>query len=146
MKVSYKKLKIIIFTTIILLACFGFGKGVSASYYATGTMTSINLLSGENVGSIDSFFTSSTIPAGTSLSVQFATTSTSGPWYDASSTLDATSSITTGMTTTTITGDICSGGANFYYKIEFSSNAAKDATPILDEIRVNYTLWMLMAT
>ena len=136
-----KKQKLIILFAILIIACFGFGKGVSASYYATGTMISTNLLSEELVGTIDSFYTSTTIPAGTSMSVQFATTSTSGPWYDASSTLDATTSISTGMSTTTITGDICSGGSNFYYKIQFNSNEAQDATPELDEIRVNYTQW-----
>jgi len=144
MNIEHKKLKIIIFTVIIMLAGFGFGEEVLALdwYYATGTLVSTNLLSGENVGTIDSFYTSSTIPDGTSLWIQFATTSNiSGPWYDASSSLDATTSISTGMTTTTITGDICSGGANFYYKIQFNSNEAQDATPVLDEIRVNYTLW-----
>ena len=137
-----KKQKLIILFAILIIVCFGFGKGVSATYYyPNGTLISTNLLSGKEVGSIDSFFTSSTIPTGTSLSVQFATTSTSGLWYDASSTLDATTTIYTGQTTTTLSGAICSGGANFYYKMQFNSNTAATATPVLDEIRVNYTLW-----
>jgi len=147
MNIEQKKLKIIIFTIIIILAGFGFGKEVSAftdCYYATGTLVSTNLLEGRSNNNIDSFFTSSTIPAETSLWVQFATTSDSGPWYDASSVPDATSSISAGATTTILSGPICSGGANFYYKIQFNSNAT--ATPVLDEIRVNYSWTYTLGT
>ena len=141
MDIEHIKLKIVILAVILIIVCFGFGKEVLATdYYATGTLVSTNLLEGRPNNSIDSFFTSSTIPDGTSLWIQFATTSSSeGPWYNKSSELDATTSISAGATTTNLSGDICSGGANFYYKMQFNSNAAATSTPVLDEIRVNYS-------
>ena len=125
---------------IVMLACFGFGKKVlAATYYATGTLTSTNLLSGESetVVSIDSFYTSSTVPAGTSLWVQFSQDGSN--WYNASGTLNGTTSIPDGQATTSLS-DLNWSGANFYYRIQFNSNEAKDATPVLDEIKVNYTV------
>ena len=142
-----KKQKLIILFAILIIAGFGFaGETLATYYYATGTLVSTNLLEGRPNNSIDSFFTSSTIPAGTSLWVQFATTSASGPWHDASSNLDATTSIDTGQDTATLSGDICSGGANFYYKMFFNSNAAQSARPVLDEIRVNYSWTYTLGT
>jgi hypothetical protein len=142
-----RKQKLIIFSAILIIASFGFaGETLAFYYYATGTLVSTNLLDGRPNNSIDSFFTSSTIPDGTSLWVQFATTSESGPWYNKSSNLDATTSISTGATTTILSGDICSGGENFYYKMQFNSNATQDATPVLDEIRVNFSWTYTLGT
>jgi len=134
-----KKLSLIIFAIVVFLVCFGLSsKTFAATYNATGSLVSTNLLSGQNVASIDSFFTSSTIATGTSLWVQFATSSTSGPWYNASGTLNATTSIANGTSTIDLSG-LGWSGPNFYYKIQFNSNPTQDATPILEEIRVNYT-------
>lgn len=90
------------------------------------------------MASIDSFFASTTIPADTSLWIQFATSSDSGPWYDASGALNATTSLVNGTSTIDLSG-LSWSGPNFYYKIQFNSNPAGDATPLLDEIQVEYT-------
>ncbi|MFH1462680.1 MAG: peptidoglycan-binding protein [bacterium] len=107
-------------------------------YYATGTVVSTNLLSGQTVTSIDSFFASTTVPAGTSLWAQFATSSGDGPWYDESGTLNATTSLANGTSSTDLSG-LGWSGANFYYKMWFNANSARDATPEVEEIQVEYT-------
>ena len=130
---------IIVFIAIIFSACFGLSSKASATtYHATGTLTSTNLLTGLNVTNIDSFFASSTIPVGTSLWIQFATTSDSGPWYDASGIPNATTSMSDGISDINLSG-LGWSGANFYYKMQFNSNPTRDATPILEEIGVEYT-------
>ena len=57
----------------------------AVTYYATGMLTSTNLLSGETVESIDSFdYNASSIPSGTGLKVQFSQDGTN--WYNSAGT------------------------------------------------------------
>ena len=130
---------IFFFVAIIILAGFGFPKEVSATYYATGTLISTNLLNGVPVvTSIDSFFASTTLPsASTTLWVQFATSSTAGPWYDDQGNLNGTTSIANGTSSTDLSG-LGWSGANFYYKMYFYTSDTSN-TPVLEEIRVDYT-------
>jgi len=127
---------------VLGIRCVGKCEETSAGYYATGTLVSTNLLSEVSgiitIGSIDSFFASTTKPTGTSMWVQFATSSTSGPWYNNSGVLNGTTSISNGTSSTNLTG-LSWSGTNFYYKMQFNSNPAQDATPVLDEITVYYT-------
>ena len=137
---SKKRLILIFFfAAIVILAGFGFPKEVSAAYYATGTLISTNLLNGiGTVTSIDSFFASTTLPsASTTLWVQFATTSTSGPWYAANGVLNATTSIANGTSSTSLSA-LGWSGPNFYYKMYFNTTDTSN-TPVLEEIRVDYT-------
>ena len=108
------------------------------TYYTTGTLVSTNLLSGQTVVSIDSFFASTTIPAGTSLGIQFATSSYAGPWYDDAGTLNSSTSLANGTSSTNLSG-LGWSGANFYYKLLLYANTARDASPVVDEIQVDYT-------
>lgn len=107
----------------------------SALYHTTGTLTSTNLLAGKTVFSIDSFFASTTIPAETSLWVQFSQDNTN--WYSASGVLNATTSLSNDSNNIDLSG-LGWTGANFYYKMTFNSNSAQGAIPVLDEIRVDY--------
>ena len=139
---SNKKQKIIIFIVIIIviiiLAGFGFAGEVLASYYSQGTLTSINLLSGLTVTSIDSFwYNAFSIPTGTSLKAQFSQNNTN--WYNSSGTENGWDDCTTTGGATISLSTLGWSGPNFYYKIQFNSNAAKDATPVVEETRVNYS-------
>lgn len=132
-----KKLPVIIFFAIIVLAGFGFVGNASAAYYSTGNWTSTNLLTGETVTSIDSFiYNLSAKPANTDATIQFSQDNTN--WYDAAGTLNASSTLTTGVDNTIDLSGLGWSGANFYYKTTFTSSDGVD-TPVLDDISVTFT-------
>jgi len=107
------------------------------AYDSPGTLTSVNLLSGETVISIDSFdYNASAIPLGTGLRVQFSQDSTN--WYNSSGTPDGWDTLSQGANNISLSG-LGWSGANFYYKMEFTSDGT--ATPVLDEISVNFSTY-----
>jgi hypothetical protein len=113
---------------------------IFAEYSGSGSFTSTNLLSGVgDVNSITQFFSSSTIPAGTSLWAQFSQDSAN--WYDENGTLNATTSIMTGASFIDLT-PLMWWGANFYYKMGLTSNGSD--TPILYDAGVYYTVFAEM--
>lgn len=104
-------------------------------YMPSGTITSVNLLSGEVVASIDSFdYIASAIPAGTSLKVQFSQDSTN--WYNSSGTPNGWDTLSQGTHNINLSG-LGWSGPNFYYHMLFTSDG--NDTPVLDEIRVNFS-------
>ncbi|MDP3900251.1 MAG: Ig-like domain-containing protein [bacterium] len=132
-----QKIKIIAFFAIIILAGFGFAQKASAAYYSSGNWTSINLLSGETVSSIDSFiYNLSAKPANTDATIQFSQDNTS--WYSSAGVLDGTNTLTTGVDNTIDLSGLSWSGANFYYKITFTSSDGVD-TPALDDISVTFS-------
>ncbi len=107
------------------------------AYSSPGTLTSINLLSAETVGSIDSFdYDSLAIPSGTGLKVQFSQDNTN--WYDSSGTPDGWNTLSQGTHNIDISG-LGWSGSNFYYKMEFTSDGSD--TPVLDEITANFSTY-----
>ena len=107
------------------------------AYDSPGTLTSINLLSGETVISIDSFdYNASAIPLGTGLKVQFSQDSAN--WYNSSGTPDGWDTLSQGVHNIDLSG-LGWSGANFYYKMEFTSDGTD--TPVLDEISVNFSTY-----
>jgi len=112
------------------------------AYDSPGILTSINLLSGETVKSIDSFgYTASAIPSGTGLKVQFSTDNTT--WYNSAGTPGGWDTMSQGTHAIDLSG-LGWSGANFYYKMEFTSDGT--ATPVLDEIIVNFTTYYTSGT
>ncbi len=106
----------------------------AAAYNSTGTVTSTNLLSGQTVCSADSFgYNASAIPSGTTLKAQFSQDNSN--WYNAAGTLNGWSTLSSGTSSISLSR-LQWSGANFYYKIKFTSDAID--TPLLDEITVNY--------
>ncbi len=102
-----------------------------------GDLVSTNLLAGETVESVDSFgYDVSSIPAGTSLKVQFSQDNTN--WYNASGLLGSWDSLSVGSNTIDLSLLDWSGN-NFYYQMEFTSDALIAYAPVLDEISVNYS-------
>lgn len=132
-----QKFKIIFFFAVIILAGFGFAQKASAAYYSSGNWTSINLLSGETVSSIDSFvYNLSAKPANTDATVGFNQDNGS-TWYNASG-VEGTETLTTGVDNTIDLSGLGWSGANFYYKVTFTSSDGVD-TPVLDDISVYFT-------
>jgi len=132
-----QKFKIILFFAIIILAGFGFAGKASAAYYSSGNWTSINLLSAETVSSIDSFvYNLSAKPANTDATIQFSQDNIN--WYDSAGVLNASSTLTTGVNNTIDLSGLSWSGANFYYKITFTSSDGV-STPVLDDISVIFT-------
>jgi len=133
---KFKFAILVVFVVPIMLSIFS--KNASAAYYTSGTLTSKNLLSGLSVGNITSFWYNvvSPIPAGASLKVQFSRDNTS--WYDSSGTLNGWNNCTTtGGATISLSG-LGWTGANFYYKMQFTSDGTN--TPVLEAVRVDYSL------
>ncbi|RLE46909.1 MAG: hypothetical protein DRJ31_09535, partial [Candidatus Methanomethylicota archaeon] len=82
------------------------------TYYSRGTVTSINLLSGADVVSIDDFYyDASAIPSGTGLKVQFSTDNTT--WYNSSGTPGGWDTLSQGSANISLSG-LGWSGANFY--------------------------------
>ena len=129
-----KKLAAIIFFAILILAGFGFAEKACA-YATSGNWTSTNLLSGKTVSSINSFvYNLSAKPAGTEATIQFSQDNTN--WYNSSGQLDGTDTLTTGTNNTIDLSGLGWTGANFYYKVSFTSDGTN--TPVLDDIKVKY--------
>jgi len=107
------------------------------AYDSPGTFTSINLLSGETVSSIDSFgYTASAIPSGTGLKVQFSHDNTD--WYNSSGALNGWDT----LSQDTYSIDLSAlgwSGPNFYYRTEFTSDGTD--TPVLDEISIIFSVY-----
>lgn len=136
MKNFPQKIKIIAFFAIVILAGFGFAGTASAAYKTSGNWTSTNLLSGETVSSIDSFvYNLSAKPAGTGATIQFSQDNIN--WYDSAGTLNASSTLTTGVNNTIDLSGLGWSGANFYYKVAFTSDGVD--TPVMDDISVTFT-------
>jgi len=107
------------------------------TYYATGTINSVNLLSVEDVVSIDSFdYNASAIPSGTGLKVQFSTDNTS--WYNSAGSAGGWDTLSQGTHNIDLSG-LSWSGPNFYYNMLFTSDGSD--TPLLDEISVNFTTY-----
>ena len=107
------------------------------AYDSPGTLTAINLLSGETVARIDSFdYNALAIPSGTSLRVQFSQDSST--WYDSAGNSGQWDTMSEGSHSIGLSTLLWSG-ANFYYQIEFTSDGSD--TPVLEEITVNFSTY-----
>ena len=110
-----------------------------STYPTSGSFQSTNLLEGQSVGPISSFtYNLSSLPANTGAKVCFSQDSTN--WYNSSGNSVSADDSTNWNVMDTIGGksiglsDLNWSGANFYYKIEFTSDGTD--TPVLDEISV----------
>jgi len=107
----------------------------NGAYNSSGELTSVNLLSGETLISVDSFdYNASAIPTGTTLKVQFSQDNAN--WYDSAGTADGWDTLSQGTGSIDLSG-LSWSGADFYYKAEFTSDG--NVTPLLDEISVIYS-------
>lgn len=133
----FQKIKIIAFFAVVILAILGLASKASAAYLTSGNWTSVNLLSGESVSSIDSFvYNLSAKPENTGATIQFSQDNSS--WYNSSGVLDGTDTLTTGVNNTINLPSLGWSSANFYYKVIFTSDGTD--TPVLDDISVYFTV------
>lgn len=127
---------ILTFLVLILISSFLVHQ-VLAGYAPSGTLVSKNLLAGKTVARIESFwYDASSLPSGTSLKVRFSQDKTN--WYNSSGVLNGWNDCSQGSHTVNLSS-LDWSGPNFYYQMEFNSNLARDTTPVLDEIKVNYS-------
>lgn len=125
----------LLFFGIIIAGFWVFPKGAFAAYPDAGYFISTNLLPAGYTPVINSFtYTVSSIPAGTTLKIQFSRDGNG--WYDSTETIWETDTLSEGTHIIDL-GDWSPEGSYFYYKIIFTSDGSD--TPILDEITVAYT-------
>ncbi|MCX6721052.1 MAG: hypothetical protein NT026_00385, partial [Candidatus Staskawiczbacteria bacterium] len=114
------------------------GSAPAPTYEPAGTLVSNNLLSGLTVNAINSFSYTISIPSGAGATAQFSQDNST--WCNSSNNCDGAHSDTLSDGTNTIllsgTGKLNWSGANFYYKISFTSSGAN--TPSLSSATVNY--------
>ena len=111
-------------------------------YNSPGTITSVNLLSGEKVASIDDFYyDASAIPSGTSLKVQYSTDNST--WYNSAGTEGGWDTLSQGSANISLSS-LGWSGPNFYYRMVFTSDGSD--TPVLDEIRVYFSTYYTSGT
>jgi hypothetical protein len=104
-------------------------------YYSSGTLISTNLLTGQDVASIDSFsYVASSIPSGSTLKVQFS--QDASHWYNSTGVLDQWNTCSAGTQSISLSS-LGWSGPNFYYKMAFTSGGS--TTSVLTEIGVHYT-------
>jgi len=136
-----KKEKFIILTAVVFAVCFGFFGATKAEYYESGTLVSQNLLEDLYTESVDSFGYNATIPANTSIQVQFSQHGEYGEWYSSDGTPDGWDTLSNGDYTAEGDAiDLSTLGWTdpyFFYKASFETTDT-DTTPVLDEVRVYY--------
>lgn len=116
---------------------FDEGTAPSTSYLESGTLTSNNLLDGEEIeGTIIEFsYNASSVPSGATLKVQFSQDGSS--WYNSSGDADGWDTCSEGEHTIKLT-ELGWSTPNFYYKMEFTSDGSD--TPVLNEISLKASL------
>ena len=112
------------------------------TYYPSGIATSPNILDGLSVAQIYFFDYTATVPAGTTLRVQFSELGIN--WYDSNGTPDGWNTCSTGVDKSIdlvalMTAFPSWNGPNFYYRFELTSNATQTDTPEVDSVSVIYS-------
>jgi hypothetical protein len=125
---------------LVLTAQIIYTSPVSASgnYFASGTVTSTNLLSGNSASLITNFhYTLSSLPGDSSASIQFSNDNTN--WYSAAGVLNGTTALSTIGGANISLSSLNWSGTSFYYKITLNSTSDNTGTPIFTDIRLDYT-------
>ncbi len=122
---------IFIFLFIILIVPV---KSFAAPYFTLGVLTSKNLLPISGSSLVNGLgYNVSSMPSGTSMSIQFSLDTNS--WYNSTGVLDASTTLSSGENLI----DLSSLGwhtLTFYYRLYFSSD--NQNTPVIDSIYVNF--------
>lgn len=125
---------IFIFFSSLILSCFFLVNNASAKYYDEGVLLSTNILSGEaDMAWLSTFIATTSIPAGTTVSVQFSQNNTT--FYNASNTAWGWTTLKDGLNEIDLKGLVWSGNY-LYYKLKFTTDD-EDATAEVSEVRVD---------
>ena len=113
----------------------------AAVYISQGTVTSTNLLSGGSASSFNNFYYNiSSLPGNSSVTIQFSADNST--WYSAAGTPAASTTLsTTGGANLSLTSLNSLGwsGTSFYYKMYLNSTSDLTGTPVIKNIRLDYT-------
>lgn len=109
-------------------------KAEAASYYQRGILKSENVLSGADIGDINNFSITATVPASTTVSISFS--QDKNIYYNASSTKGAWTDVASGTTVVDLS-ELSWTGALLFYKLKLETTDSS-STPRVGEIRVNY--------
>ena len=106
----------------------------NASGNPQGNLVSVNLLSGQDTHSIETFGYTAIIPTGSGIGVQFSQDSLT--WYDSYHNLNQWNGLSSGSNSIDLSG-LGWQGSGFYYRMRFTSNSAE--APILQSIILSYS-------
>jgi len=135
MKKFYSTILIVLFGVILY---GGVAFQVEATYRSVGTITSTNLLDGNNTSSITGFYYNlSSLPGDSSVSIQFSQNGTS--WYSASGTSGGSTTLSTLDGDTVDLSSLGWSGSYFYYRLTINATSDRTQTPVIDEVRLNFT-------
>lgn len=137
-----RKNKKLVFAGVILAAILAVSAGVwiyAATYYSSALLVSSNILAGQTINSIDYFGYNCSIPANTSLKVQFSQNGTS--WYSAGHIADTWTDLVDGSHLDSAGGALGLSGfepeAILYYRVQFNTSDTA-VTPNLVSVNIIY--------
>jgi hypothetical protein len=104
-------------------------------YYNQGIVESKNLLSGATVSAINSFQATTSLPAGTFMSIKFSQNKVD--YYNSSSTKEGWDNLSNGAISIDLSGLGWSGGS-FFYKIQMESALDETLQPKVSAVQVDY--------
>lgn len=138
MRFGKKLILNILFAFVILAGFWIFPDEASATYDTGGFFISTNLLPSGGASMLNSFtYTVSSLPAGTSMKIQFSKDGTGRQlnWYNSSGSIDSWNTLSSGTNTINLSG-LGWYTHYFYYKVLFTSDTT--ATAVLDDISLAY--------
>ncbi len=108
-----------------------------------GTISSKNLLEGCNTSLLNSFNYTSNIPPKTEIKVQFSQDNVS--WYNSIGKLNKWDLLNDGVNSIDLT-QLNWSGSSFYYRMNFSSEINSNAIPVLLNINLSYSQYLISGT
>jgi len=132
-----KKISFGAISLISILAGFLFFPGQAfAAYETSGVLTSANFLPTEGTSLINSFrYTVSSLPAGTSLKIQFSYDGNKRIWYSADGTVNGWTDLSAGANTIDLSARDWQA-SYFYYRLWFTSDGAD--TPVITDVSLAF--------
>ncbi len=126
-----------IFAGLAVQVTFALPAFASGNYFASGTATSTNLLSGSSASLITNFYYNlSSLPGNSSVTIQFSSNGTT--WYSAAGVLNGSTSLgTTGGANISLSA-LNWSGTSFYYAMTLNSTSDNTGTPIMSGIRLDF--------
>ncbi len=129
---------IAIFIGLIIQVFFVSSSIATGIYLAQSITTSTNLISGSSASAISNFhYNLSALPSGSSVNIQFSKDNSN--WYSVAGVLNGSTALGTlggaDLSLTTLNWS----GSSFYYRLTMNATSDLSDTPVMDDIRLDYT-------